>query len=123
MKWRGKILWGIAYVALIVGVVWGMQVTRAKTIASLSTPQAQADWQAWREAAAKQSEAGPVRRRVPKGDVPPALTLMRDYYPTLLTAGVFFSSVLFILFAWAVQNAFRKAPAYTIAEKSSTSSH
>ena len=123
MKWRGKLFWGIAYIALMVGVVWGMQVTRARTIASLSTPQAQADWQAWREAATKQSEEGPVRRRVPKSDVPPALLLMRDYYPTLLTAGVFFSSVLFILFAWAVQNAFRKPQEHSTAENSGTSDH
>ncbi len=88
-------------VAAIVYVVWLSAImtlsfsARRAALDTLSTPEAQAQWDQWREAAKTLNEHGPVQRRVPKSDQPPALVLMRDYFGTMLTAGGLFGSLLF----------------------------
>jgi hypothetical protein len=66
------------------------------------------DWEAWREAVQEsQSGTGPVQRRVPKSDEPPALVLMRDHFGVCLTIALVLSSILFgtfVLFARGVMN-------------------
>ena len=106
MSRRERSLWLAAYVAIMVGIIVGLFVVRSRTLASLSTPEARANWQAWREAAAKQSAEGPVRRRVAKSTEPPALILMRDHFPVMLAGSLFFGSVLFTLIGWAARGAF-----------------
>lgn len=108
MSAREKFLWLTAYVAVIVTIVAALFVIRNRTLASLDNPAARAEWQAWRNEAAKQSATGPVRRRVPRSAEPPALTLMRDYFPVMLGGSLFFGSVLFVLCAWAARGAFRE---------------
>jgi 4-amino-4-deoxy-L-arabinose transferase-like glycosyltransferase len=107
MSRRELLLWLSAYMALMIAVVWGLVVVRNRTIVTLSTPEAIAQWQEWREAVATQSVEGPVYRRVPKGTEPPALTLMRDYFLVMLGGSVFFATVFFILFGWATREACR----------------
>jgi hypothetical protein len=64
----------------------------------LSSPQAQADWQEWRERARKDSEGdGPVHRSVPSSHDPPLLVLMTDHFTVLLFFSLLFGSVLFFI--------------------------
>lgn len=105
---REKLLWLASYVAVIGAIVAGMFAIRNRALASLDNPAARAEWQAWRNEAAKQAATGPVRRRVPKTAEPPALTLMRDFFPVMLGGSLFFGSVLFVLIAWAARGAFRQ---------------
>ena len=106
MSKRERSLWLAAYVAIVIGIIVGLFVVRTRTLASLSTPEARSDWQAWREAAAKQSAEGPVRRRVSKSTEPPALILMRDHFPVMLAGSLFFGTALFSLIGWAGRGAF-----------------
>jgi hypothetical protein len=85
-----------AYALLVAAMVFGLFTLRRSTIAQWSTPQAQADWEAWRAAAQEQSgSAGPVQRRQPRSPEPPTLVLMRDHFGVVVTAAVVFFSVLF----------------------------
>jgi hypothetical protein len=52
------------------------------------------------------SQEGPVKRRVPKSQEPPALRLMRDYFGVSLAATVVFGSLLFVMVMGAVRGAF-----------------
>ena len=86
------------------GVVGGsMFWVRQTALTELSTPESLADWKAWREdVRQQQTESGPVQRRVPKSDEPPALVLMRDYFVVSVVGALLFSSVLYWIVAWFV---------------------
>ena len=99
MSRRAILIWLGAYAALMTGLVVGLLEVRSRTLANLSTPEALANWQKWRDEASKQTEDSPVRRRVPKSAEPPGLILMRDHFPTILAAALFFATVLCLLLA------------------------
>ncbi len=106
-RWLG---WAVAYLAFLALVIWGCFAARQSALATFGTPAAQAEWDAWRAAAAEQAESGPVRRKVPKSTEPPALVLMRDYFGVVLSAAVVFGSVLFALLALFLRVATRPSP-------------
>jgi hypothetical protein len=100
--------WILGYVVLI-GVVAGtMFWLRQSAIADWSSPKSISDWHAWREDVREQQiTRGPVERRVPKSDEPPALVLMRDYFAVMMFGAILFSSLLYWLMAWFVTGIFR----------------
>lgn len=93
--------------ALVMGlVVWSMFCARRWALVELATPQSVGDWQAWREEVVEsQQRPGPVQRRIPKSNEPPALVLLRDYFAVLLSGAVLFSSLLYWVIAWMVMGA------------------
>jgi hypothetical protein len=92
------------YIILIGAVVWSLVAARKWALTELATPESMREWEIWREDERKQDEqAGPVRRRVPKSAEPPALVLMRDYFPVSLIGAVVFMSLLYWVIAWFVQ--------------------
>lgn len=103
---RWLLWWTIGYVALV-GVVGGcMFWVRQSVLTELSTPQSMADWKAWREdVRQQQAKPGPVERRVPKSDQPPALVLLRDYFVVSIVGALVFSSTLYWIMAWFVTGA------------------
>ena len=77
----GLTWWVAGYVALVAAIVTSMFWERHQVLTELSTPQSIADWKSWQEDVRhQQTDPGPVARRVPKSDEPPALVLMRDYF-------------------------------------------
>jgi hypothetical protein len=52
------------------------------------------------------SKEGPVKRRVPASQEPPALRLMRDHFGVSLGAAIVFGTLLFVMVMGAVQGAF-----------------
>ncbi len=102
----GLLLFLAAYVVLLVVVVAAMVQVRRTTLDTMGTPEAQAEWQAWRESEPNQRDDLPVKRRAPKSTEPPALVLMRDYFPVLMSAAVVFSSLLFAALAIAARGVF-----------------
>jgi hypothetical protein len=89
---------------LVSGVVATMFWARGTAIRDLSSPQSLADWRTWREdVRQQQSQAGPVERRVPKSEEPPALVLWRDYFGVLVSGAVLFISALYWVIAWFVR--------------------
>jgi hypothetical protein len=106
---RRRGMWGLlmGWLALVVIVIGGMFMARQETLATMSTPEAQAEWDAWRESEVNQRDDLPVKRRPPKSPEPPALVLMRDHFPVLLGAAVVFGSLLYAALVFAVGGALR----------------
>lgn len=109
MTRRAKWLWLAGY-ALLLGLLVMLLVSgRRQVLQNLSTPEARQQWEAWREAAARQAEAGPVRRRPPKSPEPPALVLMRDHFTVVATAAVVFSTLLYGMLVFAIEGSRRRS--------------
>ncbi len=102
-----NLAWLAAYLVAVAVVVVLVLRARDATFRELSTPEAVAEWQAWRESAPNRTDAGGVRRSQPKSTEPPALVLMRDYFPIVICSSVFFSSLLFATIMIAARGAFR----------------
>jgi hypothetical protein len=98
--------WLVAYFAVIALVVVGVGYMRNVAMAVYGTPQAQTEWDTWREDVKElEKQPYPVKRRVPKSAEPPALVLMRDYFRICLTVAIVLSSVLFGTFMVLVRGA------------------
>jgi UPF0716 family protein affecting phage T7 exclusion len=98
--------WLLAYAIVIAIVVGGVNYMRSVALAVYGTPQAQTEWDAWREDVKElEKQPYPVKRRMPKSAEPPALVLMRDYFGVCLTIAIVLSSVLFGTFMVLVKGA------------------
>ena len=109
MKWSwASFGWFMAYCAIIALVVGGVGYMRNVAMAVYGTPQAQTEWDTWREDVKElEKQPYPVKRRVPKSTEPPALVLMRDYFGVCVMVAVVLSSVLFGTFMVLVRGAMR----------------
>ena len=93
---RSVAIWVAAYIVLVAAVVAGVFYARQQALATYGTAGAQAEWDAWREDARRLAEeSGPVKRRVPRSEAPPALVLMRDHFGVCLGLALVLSTVLF----------------------------
>ena len=102
---RGNLLWLAAYLIVVTGLVLVMLSVRRVTLRSLDTPEARAEWNAWRESPPNVRTDLPVRRRAPSSDEPPALVLLRDYFPVMMASAVVFGSLLFAAIMMAARGA------------------
>ena len=80
---KKTLLWLAAYMVLVVGVVFAMLHVRARTLRTMDTPEARAEWQAWREAEPNQNRdragrAPPAQRHRAAGAGADARLLRRD---------------------------------------------
>jgi hypothetical protein len=87
---------------LVGGLFWGRRVAMRE----YAGPEAQAEWHEFREDMQRISEQGPVKRRPPEGEEPPALRLMRDHFGVCLGAAIVFGSLLYIMLWGAARGAF-----------------
>lgn len=79
----------LIWLASLLGLAWTLSILRDRMVASLSTPESQASWEQWREEVKRaQAEDSPVQRRIPKSEEPPALIMMRDRFPVILTGAL-----------------------------------
>jgi hypothetical protein len=102
---RAIALWLSAYAIVLAAIVGGVLIARQVALREMATPQAQAEWQAWRDAEPNQPDRGPVRRRPPATAEPPALLLMRDHFAVVMSGAVLFGSLLFAALALAARGA------------------
>lgn len=93
---------GTLYALLLGGVIGGSFYARTWAISVYESPEAQAEWEEWREGAARLSIDGPVKRRAPRSDKPPALILATTYFKTCLTIALVLTTVLFATAAFFV---------------------
>jgi hypothetical protein len=103
---KSNLLWLAAYLIVLAGVIVAMLQLRIVTLRTMGTPEARAQWQAWRNAPPNQRTDLPVRRRAPSSDEPPALVLMRDYFGVMMTAAIVFGSLLFAAIAFSARGVF-----------------
>jgi hypothetical protein len=82
-------------------IIAGLLYARRQAITVYGTDAARKDWQQWVTAAQEQEAGeGPIRRRAPKSDRPPALVLMSDYFVTCLVAAIVLPSAVYWSFAF-----------------------
>jgi hypothetical protein len=98
-------IWLASYAITILIVIGAVLQVRKTTLRDMATPEAQAQWQEWREAEPNQA-GGPVRRRPPSTVEPPALVLMRDHFTVVICGSVLFSSLLFAAIMMAARGVF-----------------
>ena len=100
-------VYGALYVLVLSGVVGGCLYARSWAIGVYGSPEAQAEWNEWRAGAEKLSTKGPVKRRIPKSDKPPALVLATTYFGICLTIVLVLTTVLFATAVYFVQGVLR----------------
>ena len=105
--YRAYGVYGALYVLVLSGVVGGCLYARSWAVSVYGTPEAQAEWNDWRAGAEKLSTEGPVKRRVPKSDKPPALVLATTYFGVCLSIAVLLTTVLFATAVYFVQGVLR----------------
>ena len=106
----GYLPWLVAYVALMVAIGAALVYARRQVIAQLDTPEARAQWHAWKTETEKQAESpGPVARRKVHSDEPPALVLLRDHFTTIMAMSLTVASC-FVVFLMMVVRGTRKTP-------------
>jgi hypothetical protein len=109
MPTRAIVLCLLIYLVVISAVVAGLVLARRRVLATLDTPEARREWQAWKAKTAEQQDsAEPVRRRPVKTDEPPALTLLRDRFAAIVATTVLICSFLFAFLAFVIRGAFRR---------------
>ena len=107
-----SVAWLLAYLAAIALVVVGLNFGRSQLLKTYGTPEAKADWDAWREDAKDMAEgSGPVKRREPKSLEPPALVLMRDHFAACLGLALLLTTALFGTFMFFLRGAIHGASA------------
>lgn len=84
-----------AWLALVAGPPTALLVWRGQRLATLESPEAQANWDAFRADMRRQSgRDGPVQRKIPKSAEPPELVWLRDHVPLAVIAWVTLGGVL-----------------------------
>jgi hypothetical protein len=89
--------WLAAYLLAMSAVVWGLAAARQSALANFATPEAREDWNDFRAEMNKQTSdpERSVTRRVLRGDEPPTLRLLRDYFAVCLALALLLCSALF----------------------------
>jgi hypothetical protein len=91
------------YLGLVAVVVWSMFAARRSVLTNLATTESIQNWQEWRDdVVLQQQHPQTVQRRVPKSTEPPALVLMRDYFPISLSGALLFATCLYWIMAWFI---------------------
>ncbi|HEV7221818.1 MAG TPA: hypothetical protein VGN42_03900 [Pirellulales bacterium] len=104
------VLWLIAYVGLLAIVSTSLVYVRRQKVAELSSPQALADWQAWKAETERQAGLpGLPSRRPVHSDEPPTLILLRDHFGVVLTMSLTVASCLFGFLMFVIRGAQRQA--------------
>lgn len=96
----GTFVWLMLYIILMSVVAISMENARSWAVSTFESPKAQSDWNTWRRRAREESGqkgtvTGPVIRREPQSQSPPALMLMNDHFAECLVFSLVLSTALF----------------------------
>lgn len=109
---RAIVIWGVIYLTLTAGIVWGLVTARDRQVNGAAGAQARADWEAWRESVRRGNESAtqPVQRRVPTTDELPATILLRDHFGAVLTGVLLVWTAFFGFMAMVTTGVLRGTP-------------
>lgn len=89
-------LWLAAYLIAMAALVSALVVARNRVVERLSQPEAQQQWQAWRDEAQRRKDSqGPAGGRAVVSEEPPALVLLRDRFPAIVATSLLIGSFMF----------------------------
>lgn len=102
-----QLLW-IGYGLVVAGVISGIYAARRHVFATLDTPEARAEWTAWKAETARLSKTDePMKRREAKSAEPPALVFFRDYFGTAIATSVVGVTLFYWFTAWLIRGSMR----------------
>jgi len=100
-RWTNPLVAAVltAWLAVVCGPPTALLIWRERRLATVASPAAQADWDAFRADMRRQSGRdgpvpGPVQRKVPKSPEPPELVWLRDHVHLAVIAWVTLVGVL-----------------------------
>jgi hypothetical protein len=94
---------------VLIGIGVGIVRMRQQILAA-DYDQQVAQWQKWRDEAAKQDgRNGPVQRVVPPTEEPPMYLLMRDHFPVIFVGSILFPAVILGFFMAVAYGVLRQA--------------
>jgi hypothetical protein len=100
------LLYAAIFLAALAATGWGMLRARAWAFATYGGSESQVEWEEWREDVKKNAEnPAYVKRRMPKSVEPPALVLMRDYFPVCMAGSLALTGVLAGAFLFFIRGA------------------
>jgi hypothetical protein len=106
-RWRIVAGWSAGWLLLVATVGWLLIDARGRVLNDAAQSQTTKDWQDWKLAVERgEASLGPVARRPLKSDEPPAIVLMRDYFPAVAIGCGVFLSLTYLFFAIAVTGMF-----------------
>ncbi len=91
-------VWLAGYLMTMAAILYGMISLRNMQLDQNNSATTQADWQQWRNEAARQSTGkGPVLRRVPKTLDPPIMVLFSDHFSVIVIFSLLFGSAFYFM--------------------------
>ncbi len=91
-------VWLAGYLITMAAILYGMISLRNMQLDQNNSATTQADWQQWRNEAARQSTGkGPVQRRVPKTLDPPIMVLFSDHFSVIVIFSLLFGSAFYFM--------------------------
>ncbi len=108
---RTTLLLVLGYAAVLAAAATAVVETRRRTIATLDTPEARAEWNSWRAETKKLSqEQGPAMRRPAKAVEPPMLILLRDHFPMALGSTLVAATLFYWLMVVLIRGSLQTPP-------------
>jgi hypothetical protein len=94
---RGSLLWGVGWLALVIGSGFWLWRARENALLELADPGAQEAWEEWRQTVERQARNPdvPVRRKPPNSRQPPGAVLLRDAFAAVVAGVLVTASVLY----------------------------
>lgn len=103
-------LWLAGYLMAMTALVAVLVVARTRVVERLSQPEAQRQWQDWRDAAQRRNDSqGPAGRRVVVSEEPPALVLLRDRFPAIVATSLLIGSFMFVFLMFLARGVARQS--------------
>lgn len=105
------VLLAIGYAALTAAAVGGVVEARRRTLATLASPEARAEWNAWRDETRELSASdGPMKRREAKAVEPPLLILLRDHFGAAVGSTVVAVTLFYWFFVFLIRGSLHTPP-------------
>ncbi len=102
-------VWLAGYLITMAAILYGMISLRNMQLDQNNSATTQADWQQWRNEAARQSTGkGPVQRRVPKTLDPPIMVLFSDHFSVIVIFSLLFGSAFYFMLYFFVHGTFTR---------------
>ncbi|QDU98549.1 hypothetical protein [Lignipirellula cremea] len=94
----------VLYLCTMGAVVGGLFYARHWAVATYVSAEEYENWQEWKTAAEQQSRIeGPVRRRPPTSNQPPALELTQEHFVPILSVSLVVTSALFFALTYLIR--------------------